>query len=96
MKNSEATSTHHHEKSNMMDIMQQMNRKMGSMKMKGDVDHDFTEMMIVHHQAAIEMAQAEIDSGNDAAIKELAKRIIKDQTKEIEEMQQWLKNQHKI
>jgi uncharacterized protein (DUF305 family) len=93
MKNKETMSTHHHEKSSMMDIMQQMNRKMGSMEMKGDADHDFAEMMIVHHQAAIEMAQAVIDSGNDAAIKDLAKRIIKDQTKEIEEMQQWLKKQ---
>jgi uncharacterized protein (DUF305 family) len=63
-------------------------KKMDSMHMTGNPDHDFAEMMIVHHLAAIEMAQTEIDSGKDTSIKKLAKRIIEDQTKEIEEMQQ--------
>ncbi|MCA0398850.1 MAG: DUF305 domain-containing protein [Bacteroidetes bacterium] len=81
-------------KNEMMTPMQNMSKKMDSMHMTGNPDHDFAEMMIVHHQAAIEMAQTEIDSGKDTTIKKLAKRIIEDQTKEIEEMQQWLKNQH--
>ncbi len=76
-----------------MAIMNQMSRKMGSTKMKGDVDHDFAEMMIIHHQAAIEMAQQEVDSGHDATLQKLAKKMIEDQTKEIKEMQQWLKEQ---
>jgi uncharacterized protein (DUF305 family) len=78
----------------MSTLMKDMNKKMDSMHMTGDPDHDFAEMMIVHHQAAIDMAEVERRSGNDPFMKNLADRIIKDQTKEIEEMKQWLKKQH--
>lgn len=78
----------------MTTLMQNMSKKMDSTQMTGNTDHDFAEMMIVHHQAAIEMAQVEVDSGNEETLKNLAKRIIKDQTKEIGELQQWLKKQH--
>jgi uncharacterized protein (DUF305 family) len=94
MKKEEATGMQHHGKSDMMDIMNQMSHKMGSAKMKGDVDHDFAEMMIIHHQAAIEMAQQEVNSGHDATLQKMAKKMIEDQTKEIKEMQQWLKEPH--
>jgi uncharacterized protein (DUF305 family) len=63
------TAMQHHGESRMMDIMHQMNSKMESMNMNGNVDHDFAEMMIVHHQAAIDMAQQEISSGNDTTLK---------------------------
>jgi uncharacterized protein (DUF305 family) len=94
MKKDEVTGMQHHGQSDMMDIMNHMSRKMGSAKMKGDVDHDFAEMMIIHHQAAIEMAQQEVNSGHDATLQKMAKKMIEDQTKEIKEMQQWLKEQH--
>jgi uncharacterized protein (DUF305 family) len=74
--------------------MEKMHKKMDSMQMTGDPDHDFAEMMIIHHQAAIDMAEMELKSGNDPFLKNLADKIIKAQNKEIEEMQQWLKNQH--
>jgi len=81
----------HHGESNVMTIMHQMTSKMESMNMKGNVDHDFAEMMIVHHQAAIDMAQQEIDSGNDATLKMFAQKVIEVQGREIKELQQWLK-----
>lgn len=40
--------------------------------------------------------QAEIGSGNEPVLKNLAKNIIKSQAKEIEEMRQWLNKQHWI
>lgn len=79
----------------MMDLMHQMNKKMETMHMTNNLDHDFAEMMIVHHQAAIDMAQIEIDSGKDTGLKNIAKRVIDDQTKEIDELQQCLKK-HKV
>jgi uncharacterized protein (DUF305 family) len=85
------TATQHHGESSMMDIMHQMSSKMGSMQMKGNVDHDFADMMIVHHQAAIDMAQQQIDSGHDITLKKFAKKIIEDQAREIRELEQWLK-----
>jgi uncharacterized protein (DUF305 family) len=86
--------TQHHGESNMMNIMHQMNSKMESMSTKGNVDHDFAEMMIVHHQAAIEMAQQEINSGHDTTLKKFASKIIDDQSREIKELQQWLQEAH--
>jgi uncharacterized protein (DUF305 family) len=88
------TAMQHHGESSMMSIMHQMNSKMEAMNMQGHVDHDFAEMMIVHHQAAIDMAQQEINSGNDATLKKFAKKIMEDQTREIKELQQWLSEQH--
>ncbi|WP_157127507.1 DUF305 domain-containing protein [Cnuibacter physcomitrellae] len=47
----------------------------------------FLERMIQHHQGAIEMAQTEVDSGENADAVALAKKIITDQTAEIAQMQ---------
>ncbi len=71
--------------------MDDMNTKMGQMKMSGDVDHDFVVMMKIHHQGAIEMAQVEIDTGKDAKMIKVAKKIIKAQKNEIAEFDNWLK-----
>jgi len=85
------TAMQHPGESSMMNIMHQMSSRMESMNMKGDMDHDFAEMMIVHHQAAIDMAQQQVDSGQDITLKSFAKKIIEDQSGEIKELQQWLK-----
>jgi uncharacterized protein (DUF305 family) len=95
MKKHETTAMHHHGEASMIKIMKQMNQKMDTMKMSGDKDHEFAEMMITHHQAAVDMAQLELDSGHDAHLKKMAKNIIEDQTREIEELEQWLKQHGK-
>lgn len=56
----------------------------------GDSDNDFAALMIVHHQSATEMAQALLDYGTDADLKEMATKMIKDQEMEIMEFQDWL------
>jgi uncharacterized protein (DUF305 family) len=88
------TAMPHHGESAMMDLMHQMNSKLEGMKMTGDIDHDFAEMMIVHHQAAIDMAIQELDAGKEAVLKNMATKIIEDQTREIKELQQWLNKHH--
>ena len=70
--------------------MMGMVKNMESMKMSGDTDRDFATMMKVHHQGAIDMAQMELQSGKDATMRAMAKRIIKAQQKEIKEFDQWL------
>jgi len=70
--------------------MMGMVKNMESMKMSGDTDRDFATMMKVHHQGAIDMAQMELQSGKDAKMRAMAKRIIKAQQKEIKEFDQWL------
>jgi hypothetical protein len=49
----------------------------------GDVDHDFVEMMVPHHQGAIEMAVAVLRYGRNARIRRLAQEIIVTQQQEV-------------
>lgn len=61
----------------------------GSLETAEPFDQAFIDMMIPHHQGAIEMAQVELQDGNDAQTRKLAQRIIDAQTREIEEMNSW-------
>lgn len=75
----------------MMNGMMQMHHGMASTQLTGDADKDFVTMMIPHHQAAIDMAKAELQYGKDPRAIALAKSIIAAQQKEIDEMQSWSK-----
>ncbi|GAA1989752.1 hypothetical protein GCM10009777_26230 [Microbacterium pumilum] len=50
----------------------------------------FLEQMIMHHQGAIEMAETEIESGQNPDAVALAHKIVEDQTAEIATMQDLL------
>jgi len=52
----------------------------------GDVDHDFVQMMVPHHQGAIDMAVAELRYGHNEQLKRIAQEIIVDQQQEIAAM----------
>jgi hypothetical protein len=52
----------------------------------GDVDHDFVEMMVPHHQGAIDMAQALLSHGHNEPLRRLAQEIIVTQQQEIAAM----------
>lgn len=54
-------------------------------------DRDFLRAMIVHHQDAIPMSQSAIKDGQNREVKLLAGKIIRDQQREIVQMQAWLK-----
>lgn len=54
-------------------------------------DRKFLELMIVHHQGAVEMARAELAEGLHQPAKDLARRIADGQEAEILEMQGMLK-----
>ena len=71
--------------------MEDMHNKMTTMRMTGNPDIDFAMMMVAHHQGAIDMAQAEIDTGKDPAMIKAAKKIIVAQKKEIAQFETWLK-----
>ena len=53
-------------------------------------DLTFAQMMIVHHQGAIEMADLATDRAANTQVKDLAARIKAAQGPEIEQMQTWL------
>jgi hypothetical protein len=65
-----------------------MDRMMAGMTVKptGDVDADFSAMMIPHHQGAIDMALAELRYGKNEQLRRIAQEIIVDQQQEIAAM----------
>lgn len=65
-------------------------QKMMEMKPTGDTDRDFASMMKMHHQMAIDMAQAEIKDGKSPELKALARKMIKDSKRDIGEIDKWL------
>jgi uncharacterized protein (DUF305 family) len=50
----------------------------------------FLEGMIPHHQMAIRMSEIAVRNASDPEVRVLARRIIREQTPEIREMQSWL------
>ncbi len=76
------------------DAMMTMHKSMSDVKPTGDVDIDFIQGMIPHHQGAIDMAKIELAKGKDPQAIAMAKEIIKAQEKEIATMQKWL-TEHK-
>lgn len=74
----------------MKDMMKGNNDKMSSMKMTGNADVDFAMMMRIHHQGAIDMAEAELRDGKDSQMKKIAKGIIAAQKKEIAQFDKFL------
>jgi len=62
-----------------------MSRMMAGMSVRptGDVDRDFVDMMVPHHQGAIDMAVAVLRYGHNQQVRRLAQEIIVDQQQEI-------------
>jgi uncharacterized protein (DUF305 family) len=87
---------YHAEMGHMMPMTKAMR---SSMMMSGDLgpaneqfDLRFIEMMIPHHQGAIEMAQQALEKSKRPEIKKLAQDIIASQQQEIDQMKQWRKD----
>ncbi len=61
----------------------------------GNADVDFRVHMIPHHQGAVDMARIALKHAKDAETKKMAEAVIKEQEREIAEMQAWLKKNGK-
>ena len=66
-------------------------KPMEGMSMTGDVDYDFAANMRMHHQMAVDMSQAELKSGKNPQMLQMAKDIIAAQKKEIAVLDLWMK-----
>ena len=74
----------------MKGMMKESDGKMSSMRMTGDPDVDFATMMREHHKGALSMAEAELKNGKDAGMRDMAKKIIAAQKKEIAQFDSFL------
>ena len=77
-----------------MDAMMKMQSSMPK-DQKGDPDTDFARMMIPHHRGAMDMAKVEVQYGKDPMLKKMAEKMIKDQEKEVADLEKWLKEKGK-
>jgi uncharacterized protein (DUF305 family) len=62
---------------------------------EGDPDVAFVKGMIPHHQGAIDMARIVLQHGKDKQVKTWAADVIREQQREIDAMQKWLKAKSK-
>jgi uncharacterized protein (DUF305 family) len=73
------------------EVMAQMSSMKMDMDHSGSFDRQFAQMMIPHHQGAIDMSKAYLKSGaHEEKLKTMANKIIADQQKEIGELKAWL------
>ena len=80
----------------LMQSMAKMHASMSSVQPSGHSDVDFATLMLPHHQAAIDMAKAELIYGSDPQMRRLAQEVITDQQSEIELIQLWLKQSARL
>jgi uncharacterized protein (DUF305 family) len=78
-----------------MQAMTKMHGPMMTAVMAKDADVAFVCGMIAHHQGAIDMAQVELRTGDNAESKKMAEKVVKEQGQEIAEMKEWLKKNAK-
>ncbi len=79
----------------IMEAMDKMMKDMHQVEMSGNADHDLISMLIAHHQGAVDMAKAEIESGTEPKLKEIAQKIADKQSKDIDMLQDMLKSADK-
>lgn len=84
---SEQSTVTSHDDMSMASMTEQLKSKSGD-----DFDKAFIEMMISHHEGAIDMAQLIPSRANHDEIKKLGEAIISAQTTEISDMKQWQKD----
>lgn len=71
------------ETSEMKKLMDGMMTKMHQQKTTGNNDIDYANMMLQHHQGAVDMANLQISKGTNITLKEFSRKVIADQQKEI-------------
>lgn len=77
----------HSAESPFMASMKKMMDKMHQMEKTYNADYDLAASMKEHHQGAIDMSSAEISSGSDSQLKEMAQKMSEKQQKEIAELE---------
>jgi uncharacterized protein (DUF305 family) len=75
--------------------MNGMRMDLNALKNAADFDREFLRQMSGHHQTAIQMSQMVLPTTKSPEIRTLAQSIVKTQTAEIGQMQQWYQTWYK-
>lgn len=78
-------------KTEYMMAMDKMEKAQDIRILTGDADVDYAQLLIDHHQSALEMARTELEHGDVQQMKDMAQKMIDDQMKEIDQLQTWLR-----
>ncbi len=76
--------------SEMKALMDGMMTKMHQQKSTGNNDIDYANMMLQHHQAAVDMANLQLSKGKDDSLKNFSRQVITAQQKEIAFMAEFI------
>lgn len=77
------------------EAMDRMHDPMNAGVAASDPDEGFVRGMIPHHQGAIDMAKIVLQYGKDEQVRKWANDVIREQQREIGEMEAWLKKNAK-
>lgn len=66
-----------------------MDMDLMELKVAGSFDLAFIEMMIPHHEGAVEMAEQLLEKGENAELQQLARAVVSSQNAEVETMRNW-------
>jgi uncharacterized protein (DUF305 family) len=77
------------------EFVQALNQSMSSMMDKNipvhnDIDKDYAQQMIPHHQSAVDMAKVYLKYGKEKELLQLSEDIVKTQNAEITQLKDWL------
>ena len=75
-----------HDKNRMMDSMHAMMGRMEALPKTNDPEIDFSRMMILHHQGAINMGHVQTQEGKNDSLKHISQKMIEAQQMEITEL----------
>lgn len=68
----------------------QLTNDLNQIPLTGNADRDFAIMLKSHHQGAVDLAQAELKTGKDDALKKIAQRISRIQKSEINALEHFV------
>jgi uncharacterized protein (DUF305 family) len=74
-------------------VISYIQSRMISARLTGNLDKDFAIMMSAHHDAATAMSRNELVYGVNNELKQMAQKMITEQTEEIKEFKSWLNNE---
>lgn len=78
------------EENEFLITVNKMNARIDSLALSGHADEDFALVMVQHHQAAIDLANLELQKGDDNAVKSIAQKILDTKTVEKDSITLWL------